>query len=80
VVVRFSPQVADRVRERVWHRSQVEKECRDGSLELTLRVDNLDEVERWVLGWGAQVEVIAPGELIDRVRAAADGVRKLYRR
>jgi proteasome accessory factor B len=79
VVVRFSPQVADRVRERVWHRSQVEKECRDGSLELTLRVDNLDEVERWVLGWGAHVTVVAPAELIDRVRDAADGVRKLYR-
>lgn len=79
VVVRFSPQVADRVKERVWHRSQAERECRDGSLELTLRVDNLDEVERWVLGWGAHVKVIAPGELIERVRVAADGVRKLYR-
>jgi len=33
VVVRFSPQVADRVKERIWHRSQVEKERSDGSLE-----------------------------------------------
>ena len=72
--------LADRVKERVWHQSQVEKERSDGSLELTLRVDNLEEVERWVLGWGAQVEVIAPRELIGRVRAAAEGVRKLYRR
>lgn len=80
VVVRFSPQVADRMKERMWHRSQVEKTRSDGSVDLTLRVDDLDEVERWVLGWGIQVEVIAPRELIDRVRAAADGVRKLYRR
>lgn len=79
VVVRFSPQAADRVKERIWHRSQVEKECKDGSLELTLRVDNLDEVERWVLGWGAHVTAVAPAELISRVRSAADGVRKLYR-
>jgi len=47
---------------------------------LTLRVDNLEEVERWVLGWAANVEVIAPRELIDRVHAAPEGVRKLYRR
>ena len=80
VMVRFSPQVADGVKERLWHLSQAEKERADGSLELTLRVDNLEEVERWVLGWGAHVEVIAPRELIDRVRAAAEGVRKLYRR
>lgn len=80
VVVRFSPQVADRVKERLWHRSQVEKERPDGSLELTLRVDNLEEVERWVLGWGAHVEVIAPTELADRVRETAEQVRKLYRR
>jgi predicted DNA-binding transcriptional regulator YafY len=46
---------------------------------LTLRVDNLDAMERWVLGWGAHVTVVAPAELIARVRAAADGVRKLYR-
>ena len=80
VVVRFSPKVADRVKERVWHRSQVEKERPDGSLELTLRVDNLEEVERWVLGWGADVEVVAPRELIDRVRTVAGRVTKLYRR
>lgn len=80
VTVRFSAEVADRVRERMWHRSQVEKERSDGHFDLTLRVDTLDEVERWVLGWGAHAEVIAPQELIDRVRTAADGVRKLYRR
>ena len=34
-----------------------------------LRADDLEEVERWVFGWGAHVEVIAPRELIDRVRA-----------
>lgn len=80
VVARFAPQVADRVKERIWHRSQVEKERADGSLELTLQVDNLDEVERWVLGWGEHVVVLAPRELAERVRATAERVRKLYRR
>ena len=79
VVVRFSPQVAGRIRERIWHRSQVEKERSDGSLEIALQVNGLDEVERWVLGWGEHVEVIAPRELVDRVRRTAERVRKLYR-
>jgi hypothetical protein len=35
-------------------------------------------VERWALGWGAQVEVIAPGELIGGVRASADDVRRIF--
>ena len=80
VVVRFSPQVADRVKERIWHRSQVEKERSDGSLEIAMQVDDLDEVERWVLGWGEHVEVIVPRELVDRVRSTAERVRKLYRK
>jgi len=80
VVVRFSPLVAARVRERVWHQSQVEKERADGGIELTLRVDDLDEVERWVLGWGAHVVVVSPLELADRVRTTAGRVRKLYPR
>jgi predicted DNA-binding transcriptional regulator YafY len=77
--VRFSPQVAGRIRERIWHRSQVEKERSDGSLEIALQVNDLDEVERWVLGWGEHVEVIAPRELVDRVRRTVERVRKLYR-
>jgi predicted DNA-binding transcriptional regulator YafY len=79
VVVRFTPTVADRVRERVWHRSQVERNRADGSLELTLRVDNLDEVERWVLGWGEHVEVLAPRELAERVQRTAVRVVGVYR-
>ncbi len=80
VVVRFSPTVADRVKERIWHKSQVEKERADGSLEIALQVDNLEEVERWVLGWGEHVQVMAPRELLQRIRATAERVRKLYPR
>jgi proteasome accessory factor B len=79
VVVRFAPTVADRVRERVWHRSQTEKLRADGSLELTLRVDNLDEVERWVLGWGEHVKVLAPRDLAERVSRTAEKVAASYR-
>jgi predicted DNA-binding transcriptional regulator YafY len=80
VVVRFSPAVADRVKERLWHQSQTETDRQDGSVEVSLRVDNLEDVERWVLGWGADAQVLAPRELAERVRSTAERVRKLYRR
>lgn len=79
VVIRFSDRAADRVRERFWHGSQETKELSDGSLEFSVHLDSLDEVQRWVLGWGADAEVIAPKELITRVRASAEAVRKLYK-
>ena len=79
-VVDYGADVAARVRERIWHQSQEEKSLSDGSLELTLQVDNLDEVERWVLSWGAHVTVIAPAELVERVREHARQVGRLYER
>jgi proteasome accessory factor B len=73
VVIRFSAAAADRIREREWHESQELHELPGGAVELRLRLGALPEVERWVLGWGAAAEVVAPKELRQRVaRAAAD--------
>jgi proteasome accessory factor B len=78
VVVRFSAKVADRMRERFWHESQETKDLADGRFEFSVLLDSLDEIQRWVLGWGEDAEVIAPKELRERVRAAAEATRKLY--
>ena len=67
VIIRFAPEAADRVRERVWHESQEIKERASGSVEISMRLGTLQEAERWVLGWGAHAEVIAPRELRRRV-------------
>jgi predicted DNA-binding transcriptional regulator YafY len=66
------------VRERVWHESQGMVDRRDGALELSLRLGALGEVERWVLGWGAAVEVLAPAELRRSVAAAAAATAARY--
>jgi predicted DNA-binding transcriptional regulator YafY len=73
-------EVADRVKERIWHKTQIGKERIDGILEITLQVNNLEEVERWVLGWGEHVQEIAPSDISARIRAVADCVRSLYSR
>jgi proteasome accessory factor B len=78
VRVRFDRQVADRVRERVWHDSQKFHDLSDGRLEVTMRLGALGEVETWILGWGARVEVLEPLELRQSVMAVALKMAKLY--
>ena len=71
VVIRFSALVADYVREKRWHPSQRLRELAQGQVELRLQLSSLEEVRRWVLGWGGQAAVLQPTELVAAVRAAA---------
>jgi proteasome accessory factor B len=80
VVIRFDAAVAERIREREWHESQVMRERPRGGLELALRLGALAEVEQWVLGWGPSAEVIAPPELRARLAAASAALVARYRR
>ena len=79
VTIRFSAAVADRVREREWHESQELRNLPDGRLELRLRLGALPEIERWVLTWGSDAEVVQPKELRERLKAIAATLLKLYR-
>jgi predicted DNA-binding transcriptional regulator YafY len=65
----FAASAARYVGERQWHPSQRLRFRKDGRLELTLRLGDLEEVTRWVLGYGAACEVLEPPELRERVRA-----------
>lgn len=78
VVIRFNASVADRVREREWHESQELKNLRDGRLQLKLRLGALPEIERWVLTWGGDAEVVQPKELRERLKTTAATLLKLY--
>lgn len=78
VRVRFTAKVADRVRERVWHDSQELREQSDGSVELILKLGALPEVESWILGWGAEAEVLAPPELRKNITATLRQLTKQY--
>jgi proteasome accessory factor B len=72
--LRFDTWAAQLVRERFWHDSQELRERRGGGVELEFRLDGLEEVERWILSWGAHVEVVAPRELRQRVAAAGRAI------
>ena len=71
VALRFTPQVADFIREKRWHDSQQQRELKGGGVELRLKLSSLIEIERWVLSWGENARVIQPKELAESVRRAA---------
>lgn len=73
VVVRFTAEAAERVREREWHDTQEMRDLPGGGLELRMRLGALGEVRQWVLGWGDAAEVVSPPELrasIGKIAAA----------
>jgi len=78
VVIRFAAAVADRVREREWHESQEMRDLPEGGLELQLRLGALEEVEQWVLGWGAAAQVIGPAELRESLRRTVAALATVY--
>lgn len=78
VVLRFDELVADYIREKRWHPSQKLAELPDGGVELKLKLSSLDEVRRWVLGWGGSCKVVGPEELAASVRRAAEQMVELY--
>jgi predicted DNA-binding transcriptional regulator YafY len=76
--IRFDPFAAQLVRERVWHSSQQIQELTGGSLELTMTLSSLHEIEPWVLSWGTHAKVLAPAELARRVTETARKQLTLY--
>ncbi len=71
VVIQFNELVADYIREKKWHESQVLRELKDGGLELRMNLSSLAEVERWVLGWAGNARVLQPVALAESVAEAA---------
>ncbi len=67
VRLRFNAVAARWVREKTWHVTQTFNEHEDGSLTLTFAVNHLAEVKRWVLSFGADCEVLGPGELREQI-------------
>ena len=67
VELRFDAAIAPLVTETTWHPTeQVTREA-DGRVLWRARVPGTLEIRRWILQWGAQVEVLAPPELRDEV-------------
>ena len=71
MVIRFGPRAADYIREKKWHASQTLRDLKGGAVELKMKLSSLAEVQRWVLSWGGDAQVLKPKELAASVCAAA---------
>ena len=78
VVLRFISDIAPYVRERVWHASQVIESHPDGGLTLKVCIAEPREMLPWIRSWGAQVEVLAPDWLRERVAEDLKKGAELY--
>jgi proteasome accessory factor B len=74
VRIQFDDFASRLVSERNWHPSQKIKRLPGGGIELSLELGSLEEIERWVLSWGAHARVIAPTELKNRILRAASAI------
>jgi predicted DNA-binding transcriptional regulator YafY len=79
VEILFGEEAAATVTEGIWHHTQKVKRHKDGSVTLTFQVDGLNEIIRWVLGWGSRATVIQPPELRDLILAQLDESLRAYR-
>lgn len=78
VVVALDAWAADVLRSRRWHPSQELCELPGGGMRVSFRLDNLEEIEGWVLAWGVHATVVRPKALAARVLAAAQGIVERY--
>lgn len=63
VEIEFSPEAAPLVTETTWHPTQRVQGHRDGRATLFFRVDGLNEIVYWLLGWSGRAKVIRPPAL-----------------
>lgn len=74
----FDPKTAPYIRERRWHPTQVLEEEADGSVTLQMTVRGLNDLKRWVLGYGQGAIVREPPELVDLVKAEVEAMQQQY--
>jgi len=76
--LQFEGFAARLVSERKWHESQRIRPMADGSIVLQLELGGLEEIERWILSWGAHVKVLQPPRLREMISDTASSIAKLY--
>lgn len=78
VAIRFAPEVAGYIREKIWHATQCLTEAEDGSVLFEAEVAGTEEIKYWVMQWGAKAEVLDPKSLRRAVRSEAAAMAARY--
>jgi predicted DNA-binding transcriptional regulator YafY len=78
VEVLFTKEAAATATEVIWHHTQKVRRHKDGRVTLTFQVDGLNEIVRWVLGWGNRAVVVQPVELKNLIVEQFRSALQLY--
>jgi proteasome accessory factor B len=78
VRIQFTGAVARFIQERVWHPSQKLSKKKDGSVVLSMRLADIEEVGRWVLSWGPDAKALGPKELVGFMKTTTRKTKDLY--
>jgi len=78
VVIDFDAWATDLVRGRQWHGSQEFTELPGGGSHMKMRLNGIEEIERWVLTWGTHATVIRPNALRLRLAKIAQDLAVKY--
>jgi predicted DNA-binding transcriptional regulator YafY len=78
VAIHFDCATAPFVKERRWHPSQEIQEYEDGSIDLSMTVSGLNDIKRWVLGYGKGAKVLRPSELQSMVKSEIQQMFSYY--
>ncbi|MFA6960861.1 MAG: WYL domain-containing protein [Opitutaceae bacterium] len=78
VRLRFTATAAHYLRERPWHASQTITDLPGGAIEVTLRLNNLIDVQRRILANGRHVEVLSPPELRQAIATEIATLARIY--
>jgi predicted DNA-binding transcriptional regulator YafY len=79
IEVVFSHEMANYIRERVWHESQTLEEKPDGSVVLRMSVTPGFELQQWIKGFLPHVQVVKPAKLRETIAADLDKARKQFK-
>jgi len=74
----FNVDVAEYVKEKVWHDSQQIQDQEDGSVIFSTNVAVTAELKRWIMCWGAAALVLEPESLRDEIQAEAADMLARY--
>jgi predicted DNA-binding transcriptional regulator YafY len=79
VEVVFSAEMANYIRERVWHESQSLEERADGSVVLRMSVTPGFELQQWIKGFLPHVQVVKPAKLRETIGGDLEKARKQFK-
>ncbi len=78
VVLRFDKECIPLIKRKIWHKSQTEKELKNGKLEVTFNINGLEDIKPWIYRWLPHVEVVSPKKLKNMIKSDLDKAVKKF--